>query len=235
MRRKRNNDDTLKISPVENWRVTFLDTITLLMTFFVLIFSMGTVSQDIFSEKLKAIRPPDMLKEIYPQKAVDVQHRIMASDSEYFAQLKLRLIKLALDEKSAFFISESDRGIIMMIPSNDIFEGSGLKFKPGYSKALGAIVSELKKTQDFISIEGYAGKPSENKADINSSLEMAAKILDYFIYEAGFSPERFSISGYGASRSQPVKKTWDAAVKDGRIEIVILKSMPYPEPDESVS
>jgi len=232
MRRKRNNEESLKISPVESWRVTFLDTITLLMTFFVMFVSMGTISQDFISENLKAIRHPDTIKGTCPQIGFDARSQAVTSDIEHFTELKQRLIKLALEEKSAFFISENDRGITVTIPSGDIFEGAGLKFKPGYDKALGAIVSELRKIRDFISIEGYSGMPSVNEAGIDSSLEMAAKILDYFIYTAGFSPDRFSISGYGVSM---VKDTVNKASRRGHIDIVILKSMPYPEPEKSVS
>jgi chemotaxis protein MotB len=119
--------------------------------------------------------------------------------------------------------------MVLTIPASLIFEVSAGKLNKNASKYLKTIASSLKVTSDFISIEGHSAKSGNDEADSKLSLEMAASALDYFIYESGMSPTRFSIAGYGSKRPASDKNPKKTELDNNRLEIVILKAGPYIE------
>ena len=229
MRRIKQEESFLSISPMDNWRITFADMITLLMTFFVMIVAMSTLNEKTVMKRLSLNKDKNVIINI-PEAALPASKENLLSEQPAFsAELRNKIGLSFPEDEKRFFISESERGTVLTIPASLIFEVSGGKLNKNASKYLEAIASSLKETRDFISIEGHSAKSGNDEADSKLSLEMAAYALDYFIYEAGFSPTRFSIAGYGSKRPAIDKNPKKTELDNNRLEIVILKVRPYIE------
>ena len=229
MRRIKQEESFLSISPMDNWRITFADMITLLMTFFVMIVAMSTLNEKTVMKRLSLNKDKNVIINI-PQAALPASKENLLSEQPAFsAELRNKIGLSFPEDEKRFFISESERGTVLTIPASLIFEVSGGKLNKNASKYLEAIASSLKETRDFISIEGHSNKSGNDEADSKLSLEMAAYALDYFIYEAGFSPTRFSIAGYGSKRPVNYKNPKTSVPDNNCLEIVILKVRPYIE------
>ena len=227
MARKKHHDEGHGNS--ERWLLTYSDMITLLMTFFVMIVAMGTLNEKTVMKRLSLNKDKNVIINI-PQAALPASKENLLSEQPAFsAELRNKIGLSFPEDEKRFFISESERGTVLTIPASLIFEVSGGKLNKNASKYLEAIASSLKETRDFISIEGHSAKSGNDEADSKLSLEMAAYALDYFIYEAGFSPTRFSIAGYGSKRPAIDKNPKKTELDNNRLEIVILKVRPYIE------
>ena len=227
MARKKHHDEGHGNS--ERWLLTYSDMITLLMTFFVMIVAMGTLNEKTVMKRLSLNKDKNVIINI-PQAASPASKENLLSEQPAFsAELRNKIGLSFPEDEKRFFISESERGTVLTIPASLIFEVSGGKLNKNASKYLEAIASSLKETRDFISIEGHSAKSGNDEADSKLSLEMAAYALDYFIYEAGFSPTRFSIAGYGSKRPAIDKNPKKTELDNNRLEIVILKVRPYIE------
>ena len=229
MRRIKQEESFLSISPMDNWRITFADMITLLMTFFVMIVAMSTLNEKTVMKRLSLNKDKNVIINI-PEAALPAsKENLLLEQPAFSAELRNKIGLSFTEDETRFFISESERGTVITIPASLIFEASGGKLNKNALKYLEAIASSLKKTRDFISIEGHCAKSGNDEADSKLSLEMAACVLDYFIYDAGFSPTRFSIAGYGSKRPITDKNPKTSVQDNNRLEIVILKVKPYIE------
>jgi chemotaxis protein MotB len=228
-RRIKQEENSLNMSPLESWRITFSDMITLLMTFFVMIVAMSTINEKTVMKRLSLDKDKVAIVNIPVEILPNVNESSISGQSVSSANL-LNKIRLSFPEdKRGFFISESERGIALSVPASLIFEAAGGKLNKNASKYLNTIASSLKETQDFISIEGHSAKSEDDEADSKLSLGMAASALDYFIFESGMSPTRFSITGYGSKRPLIDKNAKTPVSDNNRLEIIILKVRPYTE------
>ncbi len=226
-RRIKQEESFLSISPMDNWRITFSDMITLLMTFFVMIVAMSGFNEKTVMDRLSLNKGKaavfNMPEEVLPGS----KEKLLSGQNALSAEL-LNKIKLSFsEEEKGLFISESERGLVLSIPASSIFDASGRNLNKNASKYLDRITFLLKDTRDFISIEGHTARSGADDADASLSLGMAASVLDYFIYESGMSPTRFSITGYGSKRPNIDKNTKMPVSDNNRLEIVILKLRPY--------
>jgi len=228
-RRIKQEESFLSISPMDNWRITFSDMITLLMTFFIMIVAMSGFNEKTIMNRLSLNKDKAAILNIPEAVLPGSKQNLLSGQSALSADL-LNKIKLSFPEdEKGFFISESERGLVLSVPASLIFDASGGNLNKNASKYLDKIASSLKETRDFISIEGHTAKSGDDEADAKLSLGMATNTLDYFIYESGMSPTRFSITGYGSKRP-PIYKNAKIPISDNnRLEIVILKLRPYTE------
>jgi chemotaxis protein MotB len=228
-RRIKQEESFLSISPMDNWRITFSDMITLLMTFFVMIVAMGTLNEKTVMKRLSLNNDKTDVLNI-PEAILPRSKENLLSGKSVLSVDILNKIKLSFPEdEKGFFVSESERGMVLSLPASLIFDVPGENLNKNASKYLDVIASSLKGTRDFISIEGHTAKTGDDEADAKLSLGMAANTLDYFIYESGMSPTRFSIAGYGSKRPSIDKNAKMSVSDNNRLEIVILKLKPYTE------
>lgn len=228
MRRKRLENNSIYWSPEDIWRITFSDMIMLLLTFFILIVAMGTLNDKVIKKATKTLRSIGIIEQEIQEKTILSKISVFSYQDKFIAEIMKAVSTLPENQDRNFIISENERGITITVPEDEIFEDSSFKIKSGYVNYLKIVAAALKNTSDFISIEGHAARTTNKVKDDSSSLAMASSLLDYFIYDAGMSPTRFSISGYGSAREILGKSKPGAIADNGRIEIVILKSNPYP-------
>lgn len=228
-KRFKQEESFLSISPMDNWRITFSDMITLLMTFFVMIVAMSGFNEKTVVKTLSLNKDKNAIINI-PETVLPTDKKPLLSAQPVFSADLLNKIILSFPkDERRFFISESERGTVLTMPGSLVFEDGGGKLNNNTLKYLHAIASSLKETREFISIEGHTAKSGDDAADSKLTLEMAASALDYFIYESGMSPTRFSIAGYGSKRPLIDKNAQTAVSDNNRLEIIILKIRPYTE------
>jgi chemotaxis protein MotB len=224
MHKVRHEDTFLSISPQDSWRITFSDMITLLMTFFVMIVAMSGFNDRAVIKTLSLNKDKDIVlnlrEKVLPSDVISMP----AAQSSFSVELLNKILSQFPGDERKFFISESERGMVLTLSGSSAFEREGGKLNNNALKYLKAIAASLKGTREFISIEGHTASTGNDEADSKLTLQMAASVLDYFIYESGMSPTRFSIAGYGSKRPQTDKQNRAEA---SRLEIVILKVRPY--------
>jgi chemotaxis protein MotB len=218
-----------------DWLCTFNDLVTLLMVFFVLIFTMGSGdSKKILEMRNSIMRGLGLLDSAGMGssglvKGSDATRRL-SSQEEDTSEISDEIKDYVADMNSAMpWIDAS-------ITENEItisLEGS-VAFEPGIADinskafpALKGIGKLINKIPNAVRVEGHSDNVpiSTPKFPTNWELSIAraVNVTKYLIAHANVSPLRLSAAGYGDSKPLFPNDTAKHKAKNRRVEIVLLR------------
>ncbi len=207
---KKKKDEEEGLDP-NAWMVTFSDLITLMMTFFVLLFAFNDPnpkeSQDSSSETqgLFATSPPTFQLQEY-----QAQTRIRKNLEIFLAKQAIQKIQL----------EHSDQGLIIKLPAEILFPKKQATLTKKAIQTLQPLVAHLQKTtKRHVRIEGHTDNAQfEEVPDVwLLSLQRSRAVLEFFL-KHNMSPKRLSLVGKGDSEPE-VKMPHE---KNRRVEIILL-------------
>lgn len=214
-RSKRGGDDG---PDPDAWMVTFSDLLTLLMTFFVLIFA----SQDPVKEKIF---------EVFGQSAgvfglfrTSFFETINAVPRTDISQDRVQVL---LDDVGAVNIEvkQEEKGLVITLPSNAFFRPGSAVLTAQAVKRLGQLGELLQYTKHPIRVEGHTDNREAGQgltdAAWDLSLERAHAVLLEFSKKR-FDPRRLALTGYGPSRPRHSNVSRLGRQRNRRVEVVIL-------------
>jgi chemotaxis protein MotB len=218
----------------EAWLATYADTITLLLTFFVLLYSISSTD----AAKLKGIanamqgqltgegvmgggtsnktgdKDPSIIEDIPNQDKTteEIKKEIIATIDEGNLEKSLT-------------IREDERGIILGLNENIFFDlGSG-ELKSDSRPVLQELAGILTKIPSHIVIEGHTDnipiKSSKYGSNWELSTQRAVSVVRFFVEQKGMSPTQFSATGYGEYKPLVDNNTPENRAKNRRVDIVI--------------
>jgi chemotaxis protein MotB len=223
------------------WMTTFSDLTTLLLTFFVLLFSMSSMDDKKFEssfrnfDKSTGILSYSEYKEISsPRKTlIEGLHRLLGekitsgegegSDSEDAAAGEIDTMGL---EGSGDFLTLKPvrEGFKLVFGHKFLFPSGGVAIR-------GEIEPVLRKIARFITVSGYqvyidghtdSTPPSSGQYASNEELSIARafNVMEYLVRRENISPESIAITGYGALHPVASNKTPEGRAENRRVEIV---------------
>ena len=226
----------------DGWLATYSDTITLLLTFFVLLYSMSSVD----AQKLKQIS--NAFNEIMTGKSADSilqfdlydgKVPLVGGESSYEEMIDMNgttdssyeEIKSFVDSNdlnSVVEITEDERGIIIQLRDSILFESGKANLKPDSMVVLDKISELIGSMANSIIIEGHTDNVPHNSAEYESNWELssarAVMVLRYFVDGKGQNPTRFSAAGYGEYKPLVSNITDEDRAKNRRVNILIVAS-----------
>ncbi|WP_195986930.1 OmpA family protein [Clostridium sp. D53t1_180928_C8] len=227
-RRKRKRDDI----NTSAWMDTYADTITLLLTFFILLYSFSTTD----NERLKLIAAA-LKGEItgVPTKLKDVPN-IDKKDSEQGIGEKSPYDVL-VDEVTEIInknaltdvvkIREEDAGVVLQLSDSILFDLGQAEMKSDSTAVLDVISNILPNISNEIMVQGHTDNVPISSAKYKSNWELstarAVNVIRYFIEVKGFNPTRFSATGYGEYRPLVDNSTDENRAINRRVDILIVQ------------
>jgi len=200
----------------DEWLGTYSDCVTLLMTFFVLLYSMSTVD----AQKVQAISQAfsimsgksadsilqyDMYQGSQPvlggeskventiQQSENVDKKTMYEDVKEFVDKNQ--LNTTID------IAQDENGVVLQLRDNILFESGKADLIDGSSEILDKINTLISTLPNSIVIEGHTDNvpisTSIYKDNWDLSTARASNVLRYFTQLKGQDPTRFSAAGYG--------------------------------------
>jgi chemotaxis protein MotB len=193
----------------DGWMVTFTDVIMLIITFFVMLLTMSSVNQKSFENTLK-----------YLKEAVGGSSY---SDSENNGtNNNINAMLNNLDKSIG--IKKDERGIALIINENILFETGKYTIRKDNYRILDSIADGINSCSNEIMIMGHTDDLPVQDNKCESNWELAAyrglSVLDYFIKNKNFSPSRFYVGGYGASRPLVPNNSSKHRSLNRRVEII---------------
>lgn len=229
-------DDASKTTFSRAWLVTFTDLISLLLTFFVLLFSMSNVSADkwaylstTLSRSLKPVVVEQQPSPMTHQFNIPTIIEPDATNLDYLSTVFEEL--MSKDEVLAkSMVTRLDDRLIIGLPGDVMFEPSIAEITETAQQAVFALSSILRNIDNQIGVNGYAssfaGQASE-KAQFTSDWELsiarAAAVANY-LRRSGVSQ---NITAYGFANTRYTVQTDRPAVDHSaadRVDIVIFPS-----------
>ncbi len=241
----------LDINATPSWMATFSDLLTLLLTFYVLLLTMSSMDVLALKEFIGFFRgaiaglekgaymelqrpqpvPPraSSLSGTYEGTGTEVKFKTRDAYISTAQKAILRSLRKLLSKRASLRVSmlTSKSGLVMVFPGPNIFQkGTDIISTPAIP-VLNKIGKTLKqKTFLVIRIEGHSdhsplpeGSPFSSNWEISTA--RAAKLLSFFIEEAGIEPDRLSCIGYGPMKPRFMSPKLVKEGKNNRMEIII--------------
>jgi len=242
MRRKKAEENKKPSAPF--WMTTYGDMMSLLLVFFVLLFSFSTIDAnkwksivlsfnggldsvevvDDLPEDIPVITPiPDEPKNPAQSDEIDDFEQLYKQISEYVKEGKL---------SGQLDIKKSDTEILIRFRDNVIFDSGKADIRREAQKILGDIAGMLNKYKnqiDMVRIEGHTDNVPMSSPKYPSNWELSTarsvEVLRFFIEKYDFDPLKLSAVGYGEYHPVADNSTAKGRALNRRVDVVIAKAI----------
>ena len=234
------------------WMATFADLMSLLLTFFVLLLSFSTISDDKFNQALMSLeggfkpfpksagfitlipKPPKNQNEEAAQVARRLKRRLQVRGLE-------RKVKVEYDALG---------GVKINLPSSLLFEASQSTLRPAALPIIQDIAEVLGELpESFFEVQGHTdSRPLSNaiqfRDNYDLSYQRAHSVTEQLVATGGISVNQFEIHAIGAGQPIATNSTEEGRSANRRVEIYVrglldkqklntlLQGMETDEPEE---
>lgn len=222
----------------EGWLQTYADTVTLLLTFFVLLYSFSSVDAQKFKQISTAFQSVlsgqngetvfdfNMKNGDIPLVGETTQmgSATGGKENELYDKVKSAVQKSNLQESVK--IKSDARGVLLELDDSILFEIAQADIKQNSLPILDKINKIISTLPNSVMVEGHTDNvPIKNyKYDSNWELstQRAVNVLRYFVETKKQNPQRFTAAGYGEFKPIHPNDTLENRSKNRRVTIVIV-------------
>lgn len=245
MKRKKN-----EVSPNNNdrWLLTYADMITLLMAFFIMMYSMSVLNLNKFHAAAVSIRsgfggmirgqggvrPGSVVT--FVGKPSPISKGEMTGGAWQTIKPLVSFIESDPQLRKSTIVGQDQRGIVISVLSDNLlFDPASADVKDKARPLLDSIAEMLDKTTNRVRVEGYTcDLPPRNTRAFPTNWELstarAVNVLRYFTELKGLDAERFSVAGYAGLRPVVPNTSEQNRRKNRRVDIVIVTNEPPLQP-----
>ena len=237
-RRKRKEIPELK----GNWLTTYGDMVTLLLTFFVFLYSFSSIDVQKFQRMIYSFQsaigvlPGGIMgipgEEISAGGQPVAPSQSMASNAMRAQKVHEMIMKVLEAEEltEGVVVRLEERGIVISIMDGILFPTGSIDLYPSAKRLIYKIGQIIKELPSQISVEGHTdnvplrGGPYRDNLGLSA---MRAASVGSYLSEVGVDPKRIRTVGYGSSRPLVPNDTDEHRRINRRVDIVILSDVGY--------
>jgi chemotaxis protein MotB len=214
------------------WLCTFNDLMTLLLTFFVLLFSMSSLDfgkmkafQTSLQSALGILESGEMTEVAIIEK---LQHQAVGEGPKAEAgEEETEAFVNAMSAESGVGVTVTEKTVTIVLEDTILYESGEALINPEAYTILDKIAVWMNKVPFPVRIEGHTDnipiKTDRYPSNWELSTARAVNVLKYFVAAGGIAPARCSAAGYGASRPLQSNETPEGMRKNRRVEFILLK------------
>jgi chemotaxis protein MotB len=228
--RQRKKKDNQRKDNLERWLLTYADLITLLLAFFIVMYSMSRIDAKKFGRMAEALN--GILK--------GGDDLITMSDDDSYAKghglLKLgnlKMLQKIIQEKFKHLGRDNDvqteiteRGLVIHIVESALFDEGSAILKSKAMEVLDLVYEDIRDKPNHIRIEGHTDDRPIRTPQFPSNWELSAaratEVVRYYIDNYSFPPDKISALGYGEFRPVQPNNSIENRARNRRVDIVIL-------------
>ena len=217
---------------MERWLLTYADMITLLMVFFIMMYTISTVNADKFralAENLGMVltgSPPAGIIEEGTNSTVPE----LTGEAKHLADLQQALNEFIAREElgEQVTVNLEERGLVVRFQTTVLFARGSADLTPEARRIIDRVGDRLNDLPNYIRVEGHTCDLPINTPQYPSNWELstarATNVLQELISSCNISPERLSAIGYGEYRPRVPNINESSRQMNRRIDIVILRT-----------
>lgn len=216
----------------ERWLLTYSDLITLLLIFFIVLYSMSKVDAKKFEEMSQSLSIAfggggrsgvlDGGRSVMPGNKVYKEFLEMQNTQE---RIKRMIAAMGLEGKIS--TSLTVRGLVISVKDTVLFTVGSAELTPGARDIVKCVANILADVPNAIRIEGHTDPVPIHTERFFSNWELsttrATNVLQFFI-QSGITPERLSAAGYGQYRPAVPNTSDHNRALNRRVDITLLSS-----------
>jgi chemotaxis protein MotB len=228
----------------ERWLLTYADLITLLMVFFVVLYSMSQSDATKFhaiSAALEQAFNLDVLKghntnglnEGTPAVTTPVQDLFTSPEHAGEVSRLQEVIQQAAqanasDQNPTVQVGSDKEGVVIRLSGSYLFDSGRAELKPNSLGILDAIAAELRALPNDVRVDGHTDSTPIDSPRYPTNWELSAAravtVTRYLSESAGIPAARLTAAGYGEYRPLAPNDTREHRALNRRVEIHILSS-----------
>ncbi|HHW14562.1 MAG TPA: flagellar motor protein MotB [Firmicutes bacterium] len=230
MRKRKKADDQL--AP---WIISYGDMVTLLLTFFVLLYSYSLVDLRKFkalSESMRAALGGAVLEgggekviQLFPESSPLPRPAVSKEVQETAAKAEAFLKKEGLGSTAT--VIPEERGVVIRFQDTVFFDTGQAELRPQAVETARKLAGFLRTIPNHIRIEGHADNVPISNAQFRSNWELsvarATRFLTFLQVAGGLPPQQLSAAGYGEYRPVASNATPEGRQKNRRVDVVLLR------------
>ena len=229
-----------------NWMDTYGDMVTLLLCFFVLLYSMSTISEENWKKIIQSFNPNSILSQRDPeghggpladpevgdqnpglQEIEQSQNEIENMMEELFLALQDYSKQEGLE--SAVSVSQEGGVIYLKLMNKAMFAGDSYQLLPEAKTILGEVCAILERAKDAIEeirVEGhtaqvYANRPNGTESDRFLASDRATMVTIFLQEHTTIHPARICSVGWGQWHAVANNQNEENRAPNRRVELVI--------------
>jgi chemotaxis protein MotB len=228
-KRRGKNDDMGESS----WMDTYADTITLLLTFFILLYSMSAVDSQKLKQLSKALQQSlGGSTEVSKLENIDelkVDAEKVGKDADKIKDDLEKKVNKAIENNnlnSSIKVRKEGRGIVLQLDETILFDSGKDELKPSSIQALDTITKLINGMDNDILVEGHTDNVPIHNSRFDSNWDLstarAVSVVSYFVEDKGINPTRISVKGYGEYKPLVDNTTPENRAINRRVDILII-------------
>lgn len=215
---------------LDRWLLTYADLITLLLAFFIVMYSMSRIDAKKFGQMSEALSGVLHGGNTAIKKSAD-RGSLPGNGILDIGHLKTlgHNITEAFDKAGKgkeLNVEVSERGLVIHIMEQALFREGSADLEDGAQQTLDLIGSQLRNMENHVRIEGHTDNKPISTARFPSNWELssarATAVVKYFVNSFDIMPTRLSALGYGEFRPIAPNNTDENRSKNRRVDIVVL-------------
>ena len=222
---------------IERWLLTYADMITLLVAFFIMLYSMSVMNAAKFRQLALSVRSgfggnlPNAGTSILPDADGLLPHSSAngkgkgKSEAEQTVEKLTALIRQR-GMSRAVRVHIDERGLVVTLVTDGVlFDRGSAELKKDMIPILDGVIDILWKTEHPIRVEGHTcNLPISGRYPSNWELSTtrATNVVRYLIEKRHLNPRRLSAAGYADSRPIAPNDTEENRTLNRRVDIVLL-------------
>ncbi|MFU0782901.1 MAG: Flagellar motor protein MotB [Thermoanaerobacterium thermosaccharolyticum] len=229
----RHDDDEEKKENSERWLLTYSDMITLLMIFFIVLYTISTVNsqkfQQIAASLGKTFDGTNYVVGQYSGNSILDSIKTTnntSTDNTIESQLDKLIKQNNLQNMVTYKVDE--RGFVISLNDTLLFDTGSADVKPDQKATLIKIGNILKAMPNYIRVEGYTDNVPINNSQFHSNWELsvirATNVVEILVNDVKIDPAKISAVGYGEYRPIVPNDSDKNRQLNRRVDIVIMNS-----------
>lgn len=229
-----------------NWMDTYGDMVTLLLCFFVLLYSMSTISEDKWRALVMSFNPSAAMAPTEnsgndgpvsdPSDGMGLEDSVQASQEEIdetmqalFQSLSAYLEQQDAEHQNLISVTQGDGKVFITFNQAVFFNGDSAVLRSEAYPILDSVCAMLDEAVGAISevrvlghtAQAYAERPNDVAEDRLLSSERATNVVIYVQTHCSLSPSRLISEGMGQWRPVASNDTEEERAKNRRVEMII--------------
>ncbi len=214
---------------LERWLLTYSDLITLLLAFFVVMYSMSQVDNKKFGKVSDALNTvlrggESILR--YQLEPIKNGHGLLKLGNLRMVQVRIEERFKQLGKQEELQTEITERGLVVHILESALFDRGSAALKPRAMEVLDLIGDQLQGRPNHIRVEGhtddYPIQTNVYPSNWELSSARATTVVRYYAENHAIPPDRISALGYGEFRPIAANNSPENRARNRRVDVVIL-------------
>lgn len=224
------DDDNDQKTNKERWLLTYSDMITLLMIFFILLYTISSVNSTKFLQVATSLNKTfEGTNYVIGQYSGNsIINSIQSNNNENNIETKLNEFIKQNNLQNMVTYRIDERGLVISLNDALLFDTGSADIKPEQKTTLMRIGNMLKTMPNYIRVEGYTDDVPINNDKFHSNWELsvirATNVVKILVDDVNMDPKKISVVGYGEYRPIVPNDNDKNRQLNRRVDIVIMNT-----------